>query len=55
MANVGVANTLSLTCTADFEHLQNGNFTVNSIGWYRNDQILTTIPGRYNIIVTYLT
>ena len=55
MANGGVANTLSLTCTADFKHLQAGNFSVNSIGWYHNDQRLTTTPDRYNINVTYLT
>ena len=55
MANVGVDNTLSLTCTAYFEDLQAGNFSVNSIGWYRNDQKLSTTAGRYNINVTYLT
>ena len=55
MANVGVDNTLSLTCTANFEHLQAGNFSVNSIGWYRNDQRLSTTAGQYNINVTYLT
>ena len=55
MANIGVPNTLSLTCTADFKHFQAGNFSVNSIGWYHNDQRLTTTPDRYNINVTYLT
>ena len=55
MAIVGPDNTLSLTCTAYFEHLQVGNFSVNSIGWYRNGQRLTNTPDRYNINVTSLT
>ena len=49
MARFGVNNTLSLTCTADFKHLQVGNFVVDSIGWYHNGQRLTTTSGRYNI------
>ena len=55
IARVGVDNTLSLTCTAYFEHLQAGNFSVNSIGWYHNGQRLTNTPGRYNFNVTSLT
>ena len=55
MAIGDVPNTLSLTCTADFKHLQAGNFSVNSIGWYHNDQRLTTTPDRYDLNVTYLT
>ena len=54
MARVGIDNTLSLTCTANFEHLQASNFIVNSIGWYYNGQRLTTTSGRYNINVTSL-
>ena len=54
MARVGVDNTLSLTCTAVFKHLQGGNFTVNSIGWRRHGQRLTTTSGRYNINMTSL-
>ena len=55
MAIDGPDNTLSLTCTAYFEHLQVGNFSVNSIGWYRNGQRLTNTPDQYNINVTSLT
>ena len=55
MAIVGPDNTLSLTCTAYFERLQVGNFSVNSFGWYRNGQRLTNTPGQYNLNVTDLT
>ena len=55
MVRVGVDHTFSLTCTANFEHLQVGNFSVNSFGWYHNGQRLTTTPGQYDLNMTNLT
>lgn len=46
--SLGPDTNTSLTCNVGLEYFY-GNFSINSLGWYRNGQLLTNVSGRYNI------